>query len=44
MKSPKITEDAIGMLAVDALEKLSDTLLPKLMTGEVHVRMVNDEK
>lgn len=33
----KITESEIEKFAIELLEKLRDTLLPKLMSGEVRV-------
>lgn len=34
----KITESAIEEFAIELLEKLHDTVLPKLMSGEVRVK------
>lgn len=35
----RITESAIEKFAIELLEKLCDTLLPKLMNGEVRVEV-----
>ena len=35
----KLNKDAIEMIAVNTLEKHRDTLLPKLMSDEVRVRI-----
>lgn len=36
-----ITESAIEKFAIELFEKLRDTLLPKLMSGEVRVEYEN---
>ena len=35
----KITENTIEKFAIELLEKLHDTLLPKVMSGEVRVEV-----
>jgi len=39
----KITENNIEIFAIELLEKLRDTLLPKLMSGEVRVKLRQQE-
>lgn len=38
-----ITEDNIETFAIELFEKLQDTLLPKLMSGEVRVQLAQGE-
>jgi len=39
----KITESNIEIFAIELFEKLRDTLLPKLMSGEVRVKLEEEE-
>lgn len=39
----KLTESDIELFAIEQLEKLRDTLLPKLMSGEVRVKEIQKE-
>jgi hypothetical protein len=42
MMTNKITESQIETFAIELFEKLRDTLLPKLMSGEVRVKSGQD--
>jgi len=39
----QITESQIEQLGIELLKKLRDTLLPKLMSGEVRVQLAQGE-
>ena len=42
MTQNKITESQIEQFTIELLEKLQDTLLPKLMSGDVRVEYENN--